>query len=334
MSNEALIEAAARLADDVLFPRAIATDNAGTVPTASLDVIAGAGFYGLFGPKRFGGLDADPSTAGLVIEALAGGCLTSAFIWAQHHVAVRLASAGSEETAQRWAKPLCTGVLRAGVAFAHLRREGLAPITARPDGEGWRIDGTAAWMTGWGAIDVINVAAVCDDRIVWFLCDAVEGPSVRVDPVPLSAVNSSGTVTLHLTDHVVAPDRVLGVNPLGEWRSRDGANLRQNGSFPLGLALRCARLIGEAGASIELAVDGARAELDARAQAEDVEGLAAARAEATWLAVRASAALTVAGAGRSMITDAHAQRLGREAMFLLVQGQTAPIRAAQLRLLL
>ena len=43
-----------------------------------------------------------------------------------------------------------------------------------------------------------------------------------------------------------------------------------------------------------------------------------------------AAALMARGGGRAIRRDEHAQRLAREALFLLVQGQTPAIRAAQL----
>jgi siroheme synthase len=54
------------------------------------------------------------------------------------------------------------------------------------------------------------------------------------------------------------------------------------------------------------------------------------RARAGRLAVDAAPALVVAGAGRSMLLTSPAQRLLREAAFLLVQAQTAEARAAAL----
>jgi hypothetical protein len=59
----------------------------------------------------------------------------------------------------------------------------------------------------------------------------------------------------------------------------------------------------------------------------------AARAASTVLAVRATAALATSCGGRSIVTDLHAQRLAREAVFLLVPAQTPAIRAEQLRVL-
>ncbi|HEV8065954.1 MAG TPA: hypothetical protein VGP46_14015, partial [Acidimicrobiales bacterium] len=59
----------------------------------------------------------------------------------------------------------------------------------------------------------------------------------------------------------------------------------------------------------------------------------AARARASLLALDCAAAVIAAGGGRSMDRRAQAQRLGREALFLLVQGQTASIRGEQLGVL-
>ena len=55
-----------------------------------------------------------------------------------------------------------------------------------------------------------------------------------------------------------------------------------------------------------------------------------ARSEASLLAVRASTALVAAGGGRSVQSGQPAARLMREAMFLLVFGQTQEIRTGQL----
>jgi alkylation response protein AidB-like acyl-CoA dehydrogenase len=54
------------------------------------------------------------------------------------------------------------------------------------------------------------------------------------------------------------------------------------------------------------------------------------RARASELALRAATTLVVSGGGRSIALDHHAQRLAREALFLLVFGQTAAIKAVQL----
>ena len=143
-------------------------------------------------------------------------------------------------------------------------------------------------------------------------------------PQRLAAVNASATVTLTFNDHLVSADRVITIQPFDEWQARDRASLRLNGSLPLGVAGRCATLLGSG--PLQNEVVARRDALD-RASGEEMP---AQRALASELALRAAATLVVAGGGRSIATDQHAQRLAREALFLLVFGQTSAIKAAQL----
>jgi Acyl-CoA dehydrogenase, C-terminal domain len=59
-----------------------------------------------------------------------------------------------------------------------------------------------------------------------------------------------------------------------------------------------------------------------------------ARAAAADLAVRAAAALVVAAGSRSVLTDSPAQRLAREALFLLVLGSRPAIKENLTKLLI
>lgn len=326
--DEALVERARRLADEELFPRALETDASPVLPVARLDALAASGFYGIVGPREAGGLEADPRTFGLVMEAFAGGCLTTAFVWAQHHSAVRTISSARPAVRDAWLGALCSGALRAGVAYGSLRRPGPALLVARPAGTGFVLDGTAPWVTGWGRTDVVHVAARTDDgRVVWALVDATPEDGISAAPLRLAAVAASATVTLGFDNHRVPEERVTLVEQLGEWRRRDLAGLRPNGSLALGVAGRCARLLAAPDLHAELAA--ARSALD-RA---DVDSLGAARARASQLALHAATRLVVAGGGRAVLLEDHAQRIFREAMFLLVFGQAAVIRSAQLELL-
>jgi hypothetical protein len=62
--------------------------------------------------------------------------------------------------------------------------------------------------------------------------------------------------------------------------------------------------------------------------------LPAARAAAAELAMRAATALAVQAGSKGILLDQHAQRLVREAMFLLVFGSRPAIRAELLARLL
>jgi hypothetical protein len=80
-------------------------------------------------------------------------------------------------------------------------------------------------------------------------------------------------------------------------------------------------------------VDQARRALDSALTAPD-DVMPQARAAASALALRAATQLTLASGAGSVLSDSHAQRLFREAMFLLVFGSRPPIRAALTDLLL
>ena len=142
-------------------------------------------------------------------------------------------------------------------------------------------------------------------------------------PLRLAAVNAGATVTLTFREHHVPASRVMSIEPFADWRLRDAGGLRMNGSLSLGLTARCCALLGPSRFDAELGA--CRADLDAAVP----ESMPSARAAASDLAVRAASAVVVAGGGRSILVDQQAQRLAREATFLLVFGQTPAIRAAQ-----
>ena len=62
----------------------------------------------------------------------------------------------------------------------------------------------------------------------------------------------------------------------------------------------------------------------------DAQTLAAARARASGFATRAATSLVVAHGARAVLVEEHAQRLAREAVFLLVFGSRASIKGALL----
>ena len=315
------------ISDDVLFPGALDVDAADIVPVERLDVLANAGLYGLAGPASAHGMGVtDMATSLESIEILAGGCLTTTFVWIQHHGAVRaLTEAGPSPLREAFLEPMCRGAVRAGVAFSGLRRPGPPMLTATPVPGGWRFDGHAPWVTGWGRIDVLRAAARREDGdIVWALIDARDSRSLSAERLHLAAVNASATVTLSFRDHFVGNDRVIKIQPFDEWQAGDRSSLRLNGSLALGVAGRCATLLDSA--ALRDAVTACREALD-RSLLDEMPD---ARARASSLAMHAASTLVVTGGGRSITMDHNAQRVAREALFLLVFGQTASIKAAQL----
>ncbi len=321
---EEYLVAATTLADDVLFPDALAVDRSATVPPSHLRALADAGLYGVAAPAEDGGLPADDTTTmPTLVETLASGCLTTAFVWIQHHGTVGAVAAGGRELRDRWLAPLCSGAERAGVGLAGLRSEPGLRLT-RTD-EGFVLNGSCPWVTGWGSISVIGIAARDDhDLIHHLLVDAVASPTLQIRTLDLVAVGASGTVTVDFADHLVAPDRLLTTRPFADWAGGDANGQTLNGFLAIGLAARACRLLGPSALDDEL--DGARSAL----RTAERGGIGPARARATDLALRASAAVAVRTGSRAVLMDQHAQRLVREATFLLVFGSRPPMRDALL----
>jgi alkylation response protein AidB-like acyl-CoA dehydrogenase len=322
----AALARAAAIADDVFFPHAIEVDVTDTVPASHLDLLAADGFYGLAGPTELGGLDSPELAAfSRVVETLAGGCLATTFVWLQHHGAVRaVASTDRPEVRERWLRPLCAGERRAGVVQAALRPGPSSLRAHRVDG-GYVFEGSAPWVSGWGMVDTLHTAArTDDDTIVWALVDA--GGPLTATPQDLVAVNASRTVAVRFDAVHVPDERVVSIVP-HRGAALDPGSLRLNGALALGVADRCARLLGGGGGPEGEFAD----ELGAcRAALDHGDDVPAARARAAELALRLSARLVVAEGAKAVLRDHHGQRLTREATFLLVFGTRAPIQAALL----
>jgi alkylation response protein AidB-like acyl-CoA dehydrogenase len=316
------VEVARELAASLLAPVAAEVDATGVLPRRHLDALAAAGLHGVIGPAGAGGMDADAATLAAVVEELAAGDLATAFVFLQHHGVVgRVAAAG---TSPELLAGLCAGRVRGGIALQAATRPDAAPVTVRRDGRDLVLDGAVPWVTGWGLVDVVLVAARDGDDVAFVLVDAVEGPTLTVVPQSLVAVQASATVELRLSGSRVPGDRLVGRTPLAEVRAGDAAGLRLNGSLALGLVRRCARLIGPSPLDDDLAA--ARAWLEGAGPEE----LPDARAGAAALAHRAAGALVVATGSSAVRAGSVAERTAREALFLLVFGSRPAIRASLL----
>jgi alkylation response protein AidB-like acyl-CoA dehydrogenase len=186
------------------------------------------------------------------------------------------------------------------------------------------LTGQVPWITGWDMIDCVYVAALDGDLIHFLLVDAVRSPSLTPTQQRLVAVEASRTVNVVFEDHFVPADRLLSTIPYDEWLAGDTSGSTLNGFLSLGLARRCCLLLGPSGLDAEL--DAARTAL----LSPDEDAVPQARARASELALRAAVALTVRTGARAVLRDQHAQRLMREATFLLVFGSRRTIQAALL----
>jgi alkylation response protein AidB-like acyl-CoA dehydrogenase len=341
-----VLDRARDVAADVLLPAADEVDATATIPEGHFRALADAGLYGLAAPPELGGPDVGFEDFLGIVETLAGACLATTFTWMQHHGVVRgLAGTTNAALRERHLAEAVLGTTRCGVAFAGAIPQPPKLWATRVDG-GWRLDGVAPLVTGWGIVDLLLVSArdaatadahdEADDdaddraRVVSVLVSARATPGVTVYPLDLAAANGSRTVRLDVEGWSVGDDAVVATPTRAEFLAARHAGARVNGCLALGVAGRCAALVEEAGEpgtaeALRKALDAARDDLDAGLA--DAARMPAARAAASELAVRAAATLTVAVGSRAIVGRHPARRLAREAAFTLVAAGRPEIRA-------
>jgi alkylation response protein AidB-like acyl-CoA dehydrogenase len=300
-------------------------DRANSIPLSHFDQLASLGLYGAFAPIELGGLGLSLAQLCDSVEELASACLATTFVWIQHF---RLLAAVLDPNAPaivgNLRDQIVRGRVRGGVALTGLQ-PGPAKLTATPTRDGWVLDGEAPWVSGWGLVDWLVVAARGpDDTVVTMALGAQDQPGLAVTRRQLSAINATATVKLTFDALFVDGDRVLGRVP-HDPSTESPEGLRVNGSLALGITRRCCKVIGLSMLDDELRE--ARAELDGA----DAETIAKARARACELAVRASHALAVFLGSSSVLEGGIAGRTAREAQLLLTFGSRPAIRHSLLQ---
>ena len=338
------------LADDLVRPSAELVDRT-VVPRSHLDAWAQEGLLGLAGPRAYGGAQAPPAVVREVAEVLAGASGATWFVATQHGMPLAsLAASGNDGLRARRLGALCTGELLAGVAFSHLRRPGPPVVRATRVAGGWRFDGHVAWMTGWGICDVVLLAGRSDDdEVVFVLVEAREQVGLTASaPLELAAMSATCTVTLDLDDLRVPDADVVDVTAAAAWLAADALRTANPAPHVFGLQRECVRRLAETASARDdgtaaalahaLGQEGERLRRVAGTLLDDVpaedrlDDRLAVRASSLELVLRTATALVAATGGAAMSLDAAPQRLVREAVFYLVQAQTAPVREAVLQL--
>ncbi|MCX2933050.1 acyl-CoA/acyl-ACP dehydrogenase [Mycobacterium sp. CVI_P3] len=319
-----LVERARTIADTVLFPAALAVDRTGHVPDSHWETLAEAGLYGIAAPAEAGGPGLTLPQIIQILEAMAGGCLATAFTWVQHHgMLAALAASGNHALRDEVLPGAITGQIRGGVAYA-----GAVPVPPRMRAQrvsdGWRLSGHAPFVSGWGIIDVIQISAadVKTGDIVAGLVSAEMQPGITaVSAQPLFVADASQTVALEVDGLVIPDDRIVSQLPRDVFMANQNFGSRLNATLPIGLVGRCARLLdgageGAAAAALRGEADAVRERLDAGLG--DASTLLRARADGCELASRAASALVAARGGPSLLRADPAQLLARSAVFTLV----------------
>lgn len=334
-----LVDRARHLAADLLAPHAARVDQEG-VPASHIEAIRRSGLLGVSAPREYGGWAAPAAVARRTAEILAGACCSTWFVQTQHHTPVATLAASEGPVRERLLGPLARGELLSGVAYAHLRAYPRTPVRVSGERGGLRFDGRVPWYTGWGLNDVMLLAGIAEGgEAVFAFTEAREQPGLRPSaPMRLAALTASSTVSLELDGLWLPPESVALRVRYEEWAVKDRAKAVSASPAVFGITEAALALLDdEVAGPLRTRVGAVRSRAYELADAPVTDATLAERLalriDAAELMRTATTAAVVAGGGRSLALTGTAQRLAREALFLLVQGQTAESRGAHLDVL-
>ncbi|WP_179278081.1 acyl-CoA dehydrogenase family protein [Rhodococcus sp. 14-2470-1a] len=323
---------AKKVSAGVLEPAAAQIDRTATIPTTHFDELAEQGFYGV-------ALASDSPLKALseVGEILVSACLSTAFVWAQHHgTLLRLAMSSNQALKERYLTALQIGSVRAGVSGGGYAVPQRPLVKAYRTSGGYAIEGSAPFVTGWGFVDVLGVSAYdeTNDETVTFLAPASENSGLSSERLDLAAANASHTVALDFDGYCVNEADVMHVarrvrSRQGTMSLLDRAIVRINGSLALGLARRSLTALEASGQGSQTLADkftAVKNSLD-HAVGDTTIDIYGARADASRFAVDASTYYTAITGSRAVQRGELSERTAREANFSLVCATTAEIQA-------
>jgi alkylation response protein AidB-like acyl-CoA dehydrogenase len=281
-------------------------------------------------PRAFGGAELEPLALHLRYEQLARKSLALALILTQRDSAVGIIAAGGNE--RLLAEVRDGAFVTVGIAQLTTSRQGGAPALMVRDG---RIDGIIPWATGAGKAKYI-VAGAADEGDRQILVALESGaPGVTIEsPLPLAALSETWTSRVRCRNVALNPQLVLlGPAPnvmslrrttvpipqafLALGHARGGADLIAEHDSDRGR-----NLVARFGEQIEAL--HARV-VAACAPGSDPSLAPRLRGACNDLALRVAHAAVALYKGNALLLSHPAQRLAREAMFLLVWSCPDPV---------
>ena len=319
--------------------RATEHDRTATWPADDLADLAAAGVLGGSVPADFGGAGNDPLDVTLLQERVAAASLATALVLSQRDSAAALIADSENTELKHDLLPLLAEnevFATIGIAQLTTSRQGRGPaVRATPDGDGFTLDGTIPWSTGAGEADYIVTGAALPDgrQLLVALPSDLRGVRRR-PPMPLVAMAASRTAAVDLAGVSIRPrhllagpaDRVLAGRakpvPLNQSYLATG---HVRGALEL-IATHDSDAGREALASLAAQLERVQSRLlSFEEDAAHPQAGPELRAAAAELALRAAHTAVALFKGGALLADHPAQRLAREAMFLLVWSCPNPV---------
>ena len=218
--HQAIREAVRAVADAKIAPFAAAVDEEARYPHEAAAALLASDFHAPHVPEEYGGAGADALATVIVIEEVARACASSSLIPAVNKLgSLPVQISGSEELKKHYLSKLAAG--EGGFSYCLSEPDagsdaGGMKTTAKPDGDGWVLNGTKRWITNAGESEYYTVMAVTDPEkrtrggISAFVVEkSDEGVSFGA-PEKKLGIKGSPTREVYLDDVHIPADRIIG----------------------------------------------------------------------------------------------------------------------------
>jgi alkylation response protein AidB-like acyl-CoA dehydrogenase len=321
--------------------RAGERDQTGDWPAEELAALADSDVMRWSIPAELGGRDLSSLDLNLGYEAIAAASVSAALIVSQRDSAAGLVAGGDNPALRAELAQLAENRFFATIGIAQLTtsRQGAAPaLLATPAGDGFTLDGIIPWSTGAAhAHWIVAGAALATGEQILFVLHP-DQPGITVEPpAPLVSLRATWTTQITCRDVRIPPRQLLRGPAAGVLRTgRKGLVLGQTflamGLCRSGLDLIAAHKSASAEKAFsrldEQLLTLRRKILDLSQPGQESDATAAnprLRGGINDLALRITHTAITLYKGTALLATHPAQRLAREAMFLLVWSCPNPV---------
>ena len=322
--------------------RAGERNHAGAWPADELDALTAAGARRWPISREFGGLGRSPVEVFEGYEQIARYSLAVAFVLTQDEGCAGYFAASDNPKVRDRLRQFARGTRFGTVGISHLTTSRAGGVTAVPNGAGgYILNGLVPWSTGAGEADDVLIGATLDDdpkQQVLCVVRPREQSGVTVRPPPqIVGLSASRTTAVELIDVQIEGDCVVAGPASGVLSKRVGRLPINQAFLALGHARGAIDLIEDAGEAAAATFAGEHADLRRRVLSHATAGSPDAaegdllRAGAITFSQHACLAAVAAHKGAALVDHHPAQRLAREALFLLVWSCPGPVRDCTLR---
>jgi alkylation response protein AidB-like acyl-CoA dehydrogenase len=218
--HDAVREAVRAIAEDKIAPFAAEVDEQSRYPQEAHDALVASDFFAPHVPEEYDGVGADALATCIVIEEVARVCAASSLIPAVNKLgSMPLILAGSEELKARYLPPLAHGeaMFSYGLSEREAGSDTAAMKTrARPDGDGWVLNGQKSWITNAGVSEYYTVLAVTDpdgrrgSNVSAFVVEKADPGFSFGEKERKLGIKGSPTRELHFEGCRIPGDRMIG----------------------------------------------------------------------------------------------------------------------------